>query len=93
MDSSSIAKLERLPLHEVWKHEAYDFTKWLEENMGVLNAALNSNLVNVDREQQAGAFSIDLVAEDDGGGTIIIENQLEKVVTTILPADHLLDGQ
>ena len=26
MSSTNIAKLERLPLREVWKHEAYDFT-------------------------------------------------------------------
>ena len=32
----------------------------------------------MDREQAAGTFSIDLVAEDEGGGTVIIENQLEK---------------
>jgi len=55
-----------------------DFTQWLEENIGVLNDALDLNLVNVDRERAAGDFSIDLVAEDDGGRTIIIENQLEK---------------
>ena len=28
-----IAKLERLPLREVWKHEAHDFTQWLEKNV------------------------------------------------------------
>ena len=78
MIASSTAKLDRLPLREVWKHEAYDFTKWLEENIDVLNSALNLNLVNVDREQQSGSFSIDLVAEDESGGTVIIENQLEK---------------
>jgi RecB family endonuclease NucS len=36
------------------------------------------NLANVDREQAAGSFSIDLVAEDENGGTVIIENQLGK---------------
>lgn len=55
-----------------------DFTQWLQENIGVLNDALDLNLVNVDREKATGDFSIDLVAEDDGGGTVIIENQLEK---------------
>lgn len=73
-----IGKLERVPLREVWRHEAYDFTQWLEQNIDVLNAALDLNLVNVDREQAAGAFSIDLVAEDANGGTVIIENQLAK---------------
>lgn len=73
-----IGKLERVPLREVWEHEAYDFTQWLQDNIEVLNDALGLTLVNVDREQAAGAFSIDLVAEDEGGGTVIIENQLEK---------------
>ena len=78
MNNTSIGKLERVPLRKVWEHEAYDFTQWLQENIEVLNTALDLNLVNVDREQAAGSFSIDLVAEDEGGGTVIIENQLEK---------------
>lgn len=78
MSESSIGKLERVGLREVWKHEAYDFTQWLQDNIDVLNSALNLTLVNVDREQAAGSFSIDLVAEDEGGGKVIIENQLEK---------------
>jgi hypothetical protein len=78
MNLSPIGKLERVALREVWKHEAVDFTQWLQENITVLNDALDLNLVNVDRERATGDFSIDLVAEDDGGGTVIIENQLEK---------------
>jgi hypothetical protein len=76
--TANIGKLRRVPLREVWKHEAHDFTQWLQDNIDVLNTALDLNLVNVEREQAAGAFSIDLVAEDAGGGTVVIENQLEK---------------
>lgn len=75
---NDIGRLERVALREVWKHEAHDFTQWLQENIDVLNEALDLDLVNVDREQAAGTFSVDLVAEDGGGGTVIIENQLEK---------------
>lgn len=78
MNDLSIGKLERVELRQVWKHEAYDFTRWLQDNIDVLNEATGLTLVNVDREQAAGSFSIDLVAEDDGGGKVIIENQLEK---------------
>src|SRR5437773_2500679 len=78
MSDRVIGKLERVELREVWKHEARSFTQWLENNIDVLNEALDLALVNVDREQAAGSFSIDLVAEDEGGGTVIIENQLEK---------------
>jgi hypothetical protein len=62
----------------VWKHEAYDFTQWLQNNIEVLNEALKLSLTNVEREQSAGTFSIDLIAEEEGGGTVVIENQLGK---------------
>jgi len=78
MSKTDIGKLERVALREVWKHEARDFTQWLENNITALNDALDLNLVNVDREKPAGSFSIDLVAEDEGGRMVIIENQLEK---------------
>jgi len=73
-----IGKIERLPLRSVWKHEANDFTVWLEDNLEELNDILDFNLSNVEREKAAGDFSVDLVAEDDSGSTVVIENQLEK---------------
>ena len=74
-----IAKLERLPLREVWKHEAHDFTQWLEENVDILSEAIDRNVLNVEREKKTeSAFSVDLVAEDESGSSIIIENQLER---------------
>lgn len=78
MTDAPIGKLERVALREVWRHEAYDFTRWLQDNIDVLNEALGLSLINVEREQAAGTFSIDLVAEQEGGGKVIIENQLEK---------------
>ena len=74
----TIGKIKRVPLREVWKHEAHDFTTWLEQNVDVLNSALDLNLVNVDREKDAGDFSVDLVAEDEAGNLTVIENQLHK---------------
>lgn len=73
-----IGKIQRVKLREVWKHEAHDFTTWLESNIDVLNEALGLTIVSVDREKNAGAFSVDLVAEDEAGNVIIIENQLER---------------
>ncbi|MER8802071.1 DUF4268 domain-containing protein [Mesorhizobium sp. M0998] len=78
MDYQVIGRLERVALREVWKHEAYDFTQWLQQNIDVLNDAMDLNLVSLERERAAGSFSIDLVGEDEFGATIIIENQLEK---------------
>lgn len=73
-----IGKLERVALREVWKHEALDFTRWLEENIDVLGEALDLNLSSAERERAAGSFSVDLVAEDEGGDPVVIECQLEK---------------
>jgi len=73
-----IGKIQRVKLREVWKHEALDFTTWLEDNIDVLNDALDLSIASVDREKSAGDFSVDLVGEDDNGQVVIIENQLTK---------------
>ena len=39
-----IGKLQRVPLREVWKHEARDFTQWLEQNIDILNERLDISL-------------------------------------------------
>ena len=73
-----IGKIERVPLREVWRHEALDFTTWLEGNLDVLNDVLDITLSGAEREQSAGSFSVDLVAEDESGMPVIIENQFGK---------------
>ena len=74
-----IARIERVPLRSVWPHEAYDFTQWLEENIDVLSEAIDRNIVNAEREKKTeSTLSVDLVAEDEAGSSIIVENQLEK---------------
>jgi hypothetical protein len=78
MLSGAVGKLVRVSLRDVWRHEAYDFTHWLQENIEVLGEALDLNFAQVDREQAIGSFNIDLVAKIEGGGTVIIENQLGK---------------
>jgi uncharacterized protein DUF4268 len=78
VDDFGIGKLRRVPLREVWLHEARDFTTWLERNPDALSELLDFPLENVERERRAGSFSVDLVAEDQSGDTVVIENQLEK---------------
>lgn len=73
-----IGKLQRLRLREVWPHEAHDFTTWLEDHIDELNDVLDLRLSKVEREEPAGAFSADLVAEDQHGNLVVIENQLER---------------
>jgi Domain of unknown function (DUF4268) len=73
-----VQKITRIALRDAFRHEAYDFTRWLEENIDVLNDVIDLTLSNAAREQSAGDFSVDLVAEDESGAKVIIENQLEK---------------
>jgi hypothetical protein len=78
LQANSVGKIQRVSLREVWKHEALSFTTWLRENIDVLNDTIGLSLSNVEREQAAGDFSVDLVAEDESGDPVIVENQLEK---------------
>jgi hypothetical protein len=75
-----IQRIKRIRIRNVWKHEAHDFTPWIEENIDVLNDDLAVELDpdSVQREASAGAFSVDLIAENANGETVIIENQLER---------------
>lgn len=75
---SGIGRLESVPLREVWRHEAHDFSVWLEDNIDVLGDIVGLSFTDVAREQAAGAFSVDLVATDDRERTVVIENQLER---------------
>jgi len=70
-----------VPLREVWEHEAANFTVWLRDNIDLLNDVVGFSLSGAEREQPAGKFSVDLVAENEAGDPVAIENQLE-------PSDH-----
>jgi hypothetical protein len=42
-----VGRIERVPLREVWKKEAKDFTNWLYENLEVLGEELDLDLTAV----------------------------------------------
>lgn len=77
---SSIGKLIEINVRELWKHEQYDFSKWLSktENIEYLNDILGLTLTDIDCEVYVGPYRCDIVAKDETSGiTIIIENQLD----------------
>jgi len=78
MDTSSIGKIKKVPLREIWKKEDRDFTCWLEENIDYLNEQLDMDINIISREEKVGPFRLDLYGEDGNGRKVIIENQLEK---------------
>jgi len=73
-----IDRIARVPLRQIWKHEANDFTVWLVDNIDVLHDIIGVEIVNPEREQSTGNFSVDIKAEDKAGNAVVIENQLAK---------------
>ncbi len=83
-----IGKLHQIDLRDVWPHEETDFTRWLAENLEALSEAvdLGLDLLQVEQKVDDSKFTIDILAEDEDGEKVIIENQLEK-------SDHTHLGQ
>lgn len=76
----TLARLERVSLRNVWKHEAGEFTPWLaqDENPQRLAEALDLPELNLDAiEHPVGDFRVDILCSDETG-PVIIENQLER---------------
>lgn len=73
-----IDRITRVHLRDIWKHEAYNFTTWLQENIDILKEVIGLEIINPEIEQSTGSFNVDITAEDASGNIIVIENQLEK---------------
>lgn len=75
-----LSRLTKLPLRTIWKHEALDFTQWLAlpENLELLAETIGVDLMNAQTEVGVGQFNVDILAEDENGHKVVIENQLEN---------------
>lgn len=75
-----LGKLVEVDIRNVWKHEQYDFSKWLasEENINELGDSLNLTLTDVETEKFVGNYRCDILCKDEiTGKVVLIENQLE----------------
>ncbi len=74
-----VARIVRVPLREVWKHEAPRLHKMVgREHRRAERRRRPQSRLRLNGNRTLGDFSVDLVAEDDNGNPIVIENQLEK---------------
>lgn len=73
-----VERLKPVALRKIWPNEARDFTKWLRDNLDGINEATRLSLKSAEKETPIGDFSADLVAKDEDGRKVIIENQLEE---------------
>jgi hypothetical protein len=78
-DPKGLSRLAAVPVRDIWKHEAHDFTLWLLENAEVLGEALGMDLELTEAERRVGGFALDLIGTDLATNTVVIvENQLEQ---------------
>lgn len=76
-----LGKLQEINIRDVWKHEQYDFSKWLatEANIKELGDTLNLTLTDVEIEKFVGSYRCDILCKDElTGKSVLIENQLEQ---------------
>ena len=76
-----LGKLQEIDIREVWKHQQYDFSKWLagDENIQELGDTLNLSLTDVETEKFVGNYRCDILCKDElTGKVVLIENQLES---------------
>ncbi|MFD8390537.1 hypothetical protein ACFV2N_15345 [Streptomyces sp. NPDC059680] len=69
-----------------WPTEVGHFTPWVISNLGPLGEQLGLNLTFMGREVPVGDFRADVIACDDRGRRVVIENQFG-------PTDHGHFGQ
>ena len=75
-----LGRLQEVDIRTVWKHEQYDFSKWLatEENIQELGDTLNLSLTDVETEKFVGNYRCDIICKDElTGKMVLVENQLE----------------
>lgn len=76
---TELARLENVPLRQIWPHEALDFSPWLADHIDALGEALGLDLELQQAEAAVGDFSLDILARDLGTDRpVIIENQLTQ---------------
>ena len=78
---TELGRFRRVDLREIWSIENQDFTPWLakDENLVVLSEALQMELQVEAVERSVGPNRADILCRNnDGGGRVLIENQLER---------------
>ena len=75
-----LGTLEKVPIREIWKNEERDFSAWMsdQDNLDLLSEELGISLSVEETEKRVGSFEADLLATDDEGNVVVIENQFGR---------------
>lgn len=86
---TTLGRLQKVDLRDIWKTEAQDFTPWLaqEDNLAELADTIKLDLELEAQEKNVGPFRADILCKNtENGSWVLIENQLERT-------DHIHLGQ
>jgi len=75
-----LGELRRVPLRDVWKNEARDFSRWLatKDGISLLSEAVGFEIEPMETESAVGKYSLDVLGKVAGTEqTVVIENQIE----------------
>lgn len=75
-----LGELKRVPLRDVWKNEARDFSRWLatKDGISLLSEAVGFEIEPTETESAVGKYSLDVLGKVAGTEqTVVIENQIE----------------
>ena len=78
---TTLGRLRRVELRDIWLSEAVDFTPWLarEDNLALLGETLGIDLELEAQEKPVGPFRADILCKDVGTDSwVLVENQLER---------------
>lgn len=78
---TTLGRLEKIDLRDIWKTEDQDFTPWLarEDNIVLLADTLGLELEVEAQEKEVGPFRADILCKDlRNDSWVLIENQLER---------------
>ena len=79
MTETKVGRIKEVEIRKVWRHEAFDFTPWLADNLDVLGEELGLDLVLDRTEAAVGRYSLDILAKDaNRDAIVVIENQIEE---------------
>lgn len=87
MNTTTLGRLDKVDLRDIWTTEAGDFTPWLasEENLALLGDTIGIDLELEAQEKSVGPFKADILCKDTlDGHWVLIENQLERTDHTHL---------
>ena len=62
VSEAELGKLEQVDVRRAWRHEAYNFTPWLAENLDRLAAEIGVELELEGTELKVGPYQADIVA-------------------------------